>query len=188
MPNHPGLASEVPPFAVVYEDYFDFVWICARRLGIGSDSIDDVVQEVFIVIHSRLHTLLDPTALRSWIYGILRRTTMAHFRLQQAKLVSRLDTYDDDKRASAAPTPLALAEQLEQTTLLWRLLEEIDERKREVFVLAEVEEMTAPEIAQALEIPLGTVYSRLRAARQEFEVALARYNLRSNPGGTRAQS
>jgi RNA polymerase sigma-70 factor (ECF subfamily) len=62
---------------------------------------------------------------------------------------------------------------------LWALLAELDEPKREVFVLAEVEEMTMPEIASALEIPLNTAYSRLRAARQAFEAALARHDARA---------
>jgi RNA polymerase sigma-70 factor, ECF subfamily len=57
---------------------------------------------------------------------------------------------------------------------LWALLESLDMPKREVFILTELEEMTAVEIAGALAVPINTVYSRLRAARQEFEEALAR--------------
>jgi RNA polymerase sigma-70 factor (ECF subfamily) len=67
--------------------------------------------------------------------------------------------------------------------LLSSLLEELDEEKREVFVLAELEEMTVPEISQAIEIPVNTVYSRLRAARLAFEEALARHAARRNGGG-----
>ncbi len=63
----------------------------------------------------------------------------------------------------------------EDAKLLWRLLGELDERKREVLILAELEEMTAPEIAEAIGIPLNTAYSRLRAARHEFDEALLRH-------------
>ena len=59
--------------------------------------------------------------------------------------------------------------------VLHRLLDELDDDKRTVFVLAELEQTTAPEIADALGIPLNTVYSRLRAARIEFDKALARH-------------
>jgi RNA polymerase sigma-70 factor (ECF subfamily) len=59
------------------------------------------------------------------------------------------------------------------------LLEEIDWPKREVFMLAELEQMTAPEIAEALDIPLNTAYSRLRAARIAFEEGLTRHNARA---------
>jgi RNA polymerase sigma-70 factor (ECF subfamily) len=81
------------------------------------------------------------------------------------------------------PTPLDIAEHSDQVKMLWLLLQELDAPKREVFVLAEIEEMTMPEVAHALEIPLGTVYSRLRSARQLFEAALARHDARSRRGG-----
>jgi RNA polymerase sigma-70 factor (ECF subfamily) len=63
------------------------------------------------------------------------------------------------------------------------LLEELDEPKREVFAMAELDELTVPEIAEILEIPLNTVYSRLRAARQAFEEVLARRSLRRKEEG-----
>jgi DNA-directed RNA polymerase specialized sigma24 family protein len=59
--------------------------------------------------------------------------------------------------------------------LLLRLLADLDENKREVFLLTELEGFTAPEIAEALEIPVNTVYSRLRTARETFQSAMARY-------------
>ena len=67
-------SRKVPSFQSVYREYFDFVWSSARRLGVAPDAIDDLVQEVFIVIHAKLHTLEKPEALRSWIYGVVRRT------------------------------------------------------------------------------------------------------------------
>ena len=70
----PLIRSAVPDFETIYDQYFRFVWSSVRRLGVGMDAIDDVVQDVFIVIHSKLHTVRDPSALRSWIYGIVRRT------------------------------------------------------------------------------------------------------------------
>jgi RNA polymerase sigma-70 factor (ECF subfamily) len=169
-------------FSVIYQTYFDFVWRCTRRLGVGPQSIDDVVQEIFIVIHARLSTLNSPTALRSWIYGIIRRTVLAHSRMDRARAESPLDATDEP---SLMPTPLDVAEHTDQVKLLWRLLAELDGPKREAFVLAELEEMTMPDIAQALEIPLGTVYSRVRAARQSFDAALARHTARSRGGGDR---
>ncbi|HSU41902.1 MAG TPA: sigma factor-like helix-turn-helix DNA-binding protein, partial [Polyangiaceae bacterium] len=80
------------------------------------------------------------------------------------------------------PTPLDVTQQNDQVKLLFSLLEGLDPPKREVFMLAELEEMTAPEIAAILEIPLNTAYSRLRAARQAFEQALARHAARLRGG------
>lgn len=151
-------------------------------------SADDVVQEVFIVIHSRLHTLEQPEALRSWIYGIVRRTVSGHHRAQRARDASGVGFALEPDVASMQPTPADLAEQSDQVKLLWSLLGELDPPKREVFVLAEIEEFTAPEIAKILEIPLNTAYSRLRAARQAFEEAVARRKARHEGRGGACQA
>jgi len=181
--SSPRIVSEVPPFRFVYESYFAFVWRSARRLGVGAHAIDDVVQEVFITIHARLHTLIDPSALRSWIYGVVRRIAATHLRQHRARAEAPLKAEDLTSALSLGPTPLDVAELTDRVKLLWSLLEELDDLKREVFVLVEVEEMAMPEVAQALDIPLGTVYSRVRAARIAFEAALVRRGARSKRGG-----
>jgi RNA polymerase sigma-70 factor (ECF subfamily) len=176
-------ADPLLPFPEIYRAYFDFVWSSVRRLGVGEDAIDDVVQEVFVIIHSRLHTLQQPESLRSWIYGVVRRTVSGYHRSRKAAGGKGLDVeIVDETLRSTEPTPFERVERNDQVQLLARLLGEIGEAKREVFVLAEIEEMTVPEIAQALEIPLNTAYSRLRTARQEFEQALARHEA-SEKGG-----
>lgn len=167
-------------FPAVYRDYFDFVWSCTRRLGVSVAATDDVVQEVFIVIHSRLHTLERPEALRSWIYGVVRRVVSAHHRTRRSKLEGPSPLDLTDLPSPHQKTPLDLAEQNDQVKLLWSVLEELDDDKREVFVLAELEEMTAPEISEAIDIPINTAYSRLRAARQAFNEALARRQARGD--------
>jgi RNA polymerase sigma-70 factor (ECF subfamily) len=164
--------TPAPSFVAIYYKYFDFVWSSTKYLGVGPDGIDDVVQEVFMVIHSRLHTQQHPEAMRSWIYGIVRRTVSTHRRSSRAR--AGLEARWEQARVVPPSTPLQLTERAEQVELLASLVSELDEAKREVFVAAELEEMTVPEIAEALEIPLNTAYSRLRAARQVFEERLAR--------------
>lgn len=161
----------MPSFQAVYRQYFGFVWSCARRLGVDPGAMDDVVQEIFIVIHGRLHTLERPQALRSWIYGIVRRTVSTHRRDGRARAAG-LALGDDLE--SSDPSPFQQAETNADLALLAQLLETLDPVKREIFSLVELEELTVPEAAEALEIPLNTAYSRLRAARQAFEAALAR--------------
>src|SRR6478752_9060866 len=140
--DRPALVQDFP---AVYRDYFDFVWSCTRRLGVAAAATDDVVQEVFIVIHSRLHTLERPEALRSWIYGVVRRVVSAHHRARRSSLDAASPLELAELPVPRQPTPLDLAEQNDQVKLLWSVLEEVDDDKREVFVLAELEEMTAPE-------------------------------------------
>ncbi len=176
-PVVPIPAVSVPSFPRIYKLYFGFVWSCTRRLGVSEAELDDVVQEIFIVIHGRLHTLEQPESLRSWIYGIVRRTVSTYHRAKRAKLAASLTHITEPVvQYPQQPSPQELAEQSDQVRLLWSLLEKLDPPKREVFVLAELDEMTVPEIASAIEVPLNTVYSRLRAARQELEDALARHH------------
>jgi len=164
----------VPSFHVLYTQYFEFVWGSARRLGTDEHALDDVVQEIFIVIHSKLHTLEKPAALRSWIYGIVRRTVSNYHRSRRARGDSSPIGVDSELESSQ-PTPLEATQRNSDLELLALLLAELDEPKREIFALVELDEMTVPEVAEALEIPLNTAYSRLRAARVAFEAALARH-------------
>ncbi len=176
----PGLSlSPVPTFQTIYKQYFDFVWSSARHLGAARDAIDDVVQDVFIVIHAKLATLRHPEALRSWIYGIVRRTVSDYRRSSRARDAAgaRLGAEIKSIRPSQ-PSPLDMAERNAELDLLESVLADLDEPKREVFVMVEVLEMSVPEVVQSLEIPLNTAYSRLRMARQSFEEALARHEAR----------
>jgi RNA polymerase sigma-70 factor (ECF subfamily) len=177
-------AAAVADFPEVYDRYLNFVWSCARRMGVRENELDDVVQEIFIVIHGRLETLQQPDSLRSWIYGIIRRTVSTYHRSRRTKVASAAAiSAEPEMQYPQQPSPLDLAEQSDDVKLLWSLLEKLDPPKREVFVLAEIDEMTAPEIAGAIEVPLNTVYSRLRAARLEIEAALARYQAQTGRGG-----
>jgi RNA polymerase sigma-70 factor, ECF subfamily len=174
----------VPDFTEIYRLYFEFVWGCSRRLGVGELEIDDVVQEVFIVIHGRLSTLERPESLRSWIYGIVRRTVSTYRRARRAKNASASALLAEPSvQCPERSSPQDLAEQSDQVKLLWTLLEKLDPPRREVFVLAELDEMSVPEIASALDVPVNTVYSRLRVARRELEEALCRFHAQTSQRG-----
>jgi RNA polymerase sigma-70 factor (ECF subfamily) len=170
--------APVPPFQAVYARYFDFVWASARRLGVDSSAIDDVVQEILIAIHGNLHTLQRPEALKSWVYSVTRRTVSNHHRAVRAR-GGKTTTVVDDQLESHQPTPYEVTQKNSELLLLANLLAELDEPKRELFVLVEIEEMTVPEVADALDIPVNTAYSRLRAARLAFEAAVARHDARA---------
>lgn len=170
----PSAASR--SFARVYEAYFELVWSSVRRFGVNENAVDDVVQEVFVVIHARLHTVRQPDSLRSWVYGVVRRTVSGHRRSRVAGHAIELSPAAVAAMQASHPlTPFEQTERNDKLQLLTRLLSELEPVKREVFVLAELEQMTAPEIAVALEIPVNTAYSRLRAARLDFEQALSRH-------------
>ncbi|MEO8901100.1 MAG: sigma-70 family RNA polymerase sigma factor [Polyangiaceae bacterium] len=169
--------AALPTFQVVYDEQFDFVWTSVQRLGVESGAIDDVVQEAFIVIHSRLHTVEHPEALRSWVYGVVRRTVSTYHRARRARAVISA-TADGFEAESHDPTPFDIAQTNSDMQFVAKLLAELDEPRRELLALVDLHEMTVPEAAAALDMPLNTAYSRLRKARLAFEAALARHDAR----------
>jgi RNA polymerase sigma-70 factor (ECF subfamily) len=164
-----------PSFRSVYDAYFEFVWSWARRLGVRSDALDDVVQDVFVVVHTRLRALKQPESLRSWLYGVVRRRVSDYHRARHILTAWWEPEVMPDDTRSLLPSPLEAAVLSDKLRLVGHLLGHLDPVKREVLELVELDEMTVPEIAQALGVPLNTAYSRLRAARQEFNLAVARY-------------
>lgn len=170
----------VPAFAEVYEAHFAFVHRTVRQLGADPAAVDDVVQEVFLVVHRRLPTFEGRASLKTWLYGIVRRIVRDHRRSRARKPTSPADDLD----AFASPTrdPHELSEDAEAARILLRLLDELDDDRREVFVLTELEQLSAREIAEATGTNVNTVSTRLRAARAEFAAALARHHRRQEHG------
>ncbi len=154
-----------------YRASFGFVYRCVRRMGVDQPSVDDVVQEVFVVVYRRWADFDARLSLRGWIYGIVVRVVREHRRSTRRR--ARVLESVDSAALPAHPSPESAGPErllAQQQTLnkLGRLLEALDEPKRELLVLAELEQMSAPEIAQALGLNLNTVYSRLASARKKF--------------------
>ena len=173
----PGCAC-VPDFDAVYETHLDFVWRTVRRMGVRPADTDDVVQEVFFVVHRRLAEFEGRAQLKTWVFKILVHVVRHYWRAHQRRPGDRAAEDPAEIHTLAADhedSPTAMLERVEALHILDRLLAELDEDKREVFVLAEIEQMTAAEIAEIVEANANTVSSRLRAARQEFEKALLRF-------------
>jgi RNA polymerase sigma-70 factor, ECF subfamily len=170
---------QIPEFKAVYQEYFDFVWTSARRLGIQPSGMDDLIQEVFLVIHAKLHTVEKRESLRSWIYSVVRRTASNHRRARRVHADASSGPPGDGEALSREPTPLENTERNAGFQLLMSLLDQLDGPKREIFALVDVEDLSVPEAAEVLGIPLNTAYSRLRVARQNFEAALARHEART---------
>lgn len=167
-------------FDALYEEHFDLVWRTARRLGIPESAADDVVQDTFVVLHRRLSEYDGETPVRRWLIGILTRVVADHRRRHRRKEAANVPHPEESERAlaSASPAPSADLEQAEAVRLLDALLGELDEDKREVLVLAQLEELTVPEIAELLGANVNTIYARLRTARREFDAAHARHRAR----------
>jgi RNA polymerase sigma-70 factor (ECF subfamily) len=163
-------------FDEVYEAHVDFVWRGLRRLGVPEAELDDALQDTFVVVHRRLADFEAKSSVKTWIFGIALRVARTHRRTRARRPTTPLD--DQDEPPSRAADPAATALDREAVRVLHPLLDELHDHKREVFVLAELEELTAPEIADALALNVNTVYARMRAARKAFEQAVARHRAR----------
>jgi RNA polymerase sigma-70 factor (ECF subfamily) len=156
-----------------YREHFRFVWRTVRRLGVEGVLIDDLVQEVFLVVHRRLRDFEGRSSHKTWLYGIIRRVISEQRRTLRRKPAHSAG-HELEAMRSPEHGPEASAEHAERVRLLHRLLGDLDESRREVFILAELEGLTTVEIAEALAMNPNTIASRLRAARREFETALER--------------
>jgi len=174
-------APSIPSFDQIYDEHLAFVWRSMQRLGVRAPELDDAIQEVFLVIHRRLPTFEGRSSVKTWVFGIVLRVARTFRRTaRRHPEVATPTTEEDCTVESRDPDPLPdeQAEHHEAVRLLDELLEEIGEEKREVFILAELEQMTAPEISEAVGISVTNVYARLTAARRAFEQALGRRRAR----------
>lgn len=164
-------ADTLRDLRAVYEAHYDFVWRSVQRLGVRPDSADDAVHDVFLVVARRLSEFEGRSKLETWLFAIAVRVVQRH-RRDKARHLRRVEAVGE----LGTPEPARDAVQAtEAADLLHRLLAEIDEDKRIVFILSELEGMTAKEISSAFRIKEPTVYSRLRAARLELEAAAKRF-------------
>lgn len=135
-----------------------------RRLGLREADADDLAQEVFLVVHRKLPEFEGRSKLSTWIYGICVRVAADH---RKRASVRRELPGEDVEAVEGAAQDGALARR-EARARLDAALAELDEDKRAVFVLYEIEELPMSEVALAVGVPLQTAYSRLHAARRQL--------------------
>ena len=177
-----GVATSSPKltFEDVYENHVEFVFRNAQRLGVTDGALDDVVQQVFLVVHRRLSEVAEDAPIKAWVFGILTHVVRDYRRALRRKSPHNsappIDPATLAEPAGRGPfDALARSEALE---VVIGLLQELSDDKREIFVLSELEQLTAQEISELIGVNASTVYSRLRAARQDFERAVERSRLR----------
>jgi RNA polymerase sigma-70 factor (ECF subfamily) len=164
--------SGEPDFDGVYVEHFEFVWRCLRALGVAPGALDDAAQDVFLTVHRQLPRFRRESTLRTWLFGIVRNVAFRHRRSTRRK-AARLEPLDGDL-PSAGPSPFEQTADAEASAFVTHFVASLPPKRRDVFVLATLEQMSIPEVAEILSIPLNTAYTRLRAARADFQRALAR--------------
>lgn len=162
------LPAPNPELVALYRAHFQFVWRSARRLGAPPEALDDVVQDVFLVVARRLAEFRQEASARTWLFAITLRVVREH-RRSTFRHLRRVEAYAEALPPGASD-PMARSD---AARTLLQLLDRLDDERRSVYVLAELEGLTAQEIAEGLRLNVNTVYSRLRAARAQLERALA---------------
>lgn len=155
-------SASISSFRSMYREHYGFVWGAARRLGVQDHQREDVVQETFIVAYRRLDTF-DGRSPRAWLYSITRRIASNH-RRSERRTIRRRDAVLHSKVA----TPSRPADAVVVWQALDRFVESLPARKREIFVLSELEGMTGAEVARALGLRPSTTYDAIRALRRRY--------------------
>ena len=167
----------------VHEKYADFVWRTLQRMGVQPSDLDDALQEVFVVVHKKRHLFDGSSAVTTWLFGICLRVASAT-RRKAHRFRERLDTdWVAAAGESAEGHPEHELMQRQARARLAQVLDTLEPERRAVLVMFEVEGLACGEIATQMGTPLGTVYSRLSAARADFQKAAARLRHRDHHGG-----
>jgi RNA polymerase sigma-70 factor (ECF subfamily) len=161
----------------VYEAHKGFVWACLQRFGAPSSELEDLFQEVFLVVHRKLSSFEPGAPMRPWLFGIALRVASNHRRRAYRRW-----ELSSDELVGAAPaehdSPETNAASMQARRALNAILGGLPLEKRAVFVMFEIEGKSCDEIATELGVPVGTVYSRLHAARDSFAKALRQHKAR----------
>jgi RNA polymerase sigma-70 factor (ECF subfamily) len=164
--RHP-VTEDLGEFRAVYEAHFRFVWGALRRLGVREADALDLTQKVFLTLHARAGDFEGRSKLRTFIFGICQRVASDYRRSAMVRYEVVTDSAElDAHRESDIGVAQTEAESRQHAEVAESILNKLPEPQRVVFVLFELDEMSGEEIAELLGVPVGTVRSRLRLARE----------------------
>jgi RNA polymerase sigma-70 factor (ECF subfamily) len=165
-----------PSMRTIFDEHARYVIRTLRHLGVGEADVDDVAQEVFVTVHRKLAEFEGRSKLRTWLYAICLRVASDHRRRAYVVRERATDNppVDTGERSGNEPDT-----SLESRAFVQQLLAELDDDKRQVLVLYEIEGLTMREVAEVVGCPLQTAYSRLHAARDVLQAAWHRFRKES---------
>jgi RNA polymerase sigma-70 factor (ECF subfamily) len=161
-----AVTEDLAEFRAVYEAHFRFVWGTLRRLGVREADALDLTQKVFLTLHARAGDFEGRSKLRTFIFGICQRVASDYRRSAMVRYEVVTDSAELDARRESDEDAQVDAESRQHAAAAESILNKLPEPQRVVFVLFELDEMSGDEIAELLDVPVGTVRSRLRLARE----------------------
>ena len=175
-----------PEAAALFRELFAlhhaYVHRSVVRLGVPARDAEDVTHDVFVVVHRKLATFDPARPAKPWLFAIAARVAADYRRLARHRHEQVDGTLEQSRPAPERERADAQLETRDTRALLIAALQAVAEERRPVLVMVDLDELSVPEVAAALEIPLNTAYSRLRLAREELAAAVRRIRAR---GGAR---
>jgi RNA polymerase sigma-70 factor, ECF subfamily len=177
---HAGRRRADPDVRAIYDGHARFVWLTLQRMGVRPRDLEDVAQEVFVVVHRRLDSFDGTSRMTTWLFGICKRVA-ANYRRGRTRAPSELaiDARARDEEAVQIGADEMLSRR-EDRAVAEQILAKLSLEKRAVLTMFEIEGLSCQEIAELIGIPIGTVYSRLHAARTQVERLLPRSRIAEN--------
>ncbi|HEY4106379.1 MAG TPA: RNA polymerase sigma factor [Polyangiaceae bacterium] len=167
-----GSSTVAPPnFRALFEQQFSYVWNALRRLGVPDRDLEDLTQQVFLQVHRQLPTFEPGRPVRPWLFAFAFNAASNHRQLARHRVELCVVAPETADPLPPADEQLITRQELELAELA---LSRVSLERRAVLLLHDVEGHSIPEVADSLNLPLNTAYSRLRLARQEYETALRR--------------
>ncbi len=162
-----------PSFRAVYDETAAFALRSLRRLGVRPGDVEDAAQEVFVVVHRKLGEFAGRSSVKTWVFGICLRVASDWRKRAHVRRETGLEAAPD--RTSSGETPLRAIAQRQARQHLDRILDALDEDKRAVFILFELEQWSMADVASSVGCPLQTAYARLYAARKQVEAMVSQH-------------
>ncbi len=157
------------PLDELYRTHVQFVLRSLRRLGVGPEALEDACQDVFVVTARRWESFEGRSTLRTWFFGVAMRVARTH-RRTRARHARKLGALGSETRAREGDHQRP-HERADAQRVLAQLLAQLDEDKRAVYVLVELEGLSVVEVARGFDVNVNTIYTRLRAARRRLTAA-----------------
>jgi RNA polymerase sigma-70 factor (ECF subfamily) len=172
-PAREAEAEQGPDLSAIYGQRAEFVWLTLQRLGVRDADLEDLSHDVFLVAHRKLRTYDGTSRVTTWLFGICLRLAANYRRRAHVRLERPMGGVETYEAVADAREPEEMLSMREARARLSAILDGMDLGKRAVLVMFEVEGLTCAQIAGEMGIPVGTVYSRLHAARRAFADACA---------------
>jgi RNA polymerase sigma-70 factor (ECF subfamily) len=175
--------AERADFHVLFRAHFRFVCVNLRRLGVRDGDVEDVAQEIFLLVHEKLDTYDVTRPIQLWLFAFCLRAASDYRRLARHHRLVHQDSDITVAHGDPLPDDQLVAE--ENRRLVLTALDDIGADRRDVFVMHDLNDVTASNIAEMLSMPVNTVYSRLRLAREDFRKAVHRIRASRGEGQQR---